>query len=299
MFAKETVLGIDGGGTKTAFTLMSLDGNIIQSFRLAGSSFDTYSPLEIKERFVEAKKQLVATPIAVFAGIGGVLSAESKIKCNQLLSEVFKTEKVASDNDVVNALYGLNPNGEGIILIAGTGSVAFGKKGTKTWRSGGYCYQEGDLGSSYDLGRKALQYLGKTLDARKTETPFSLALRKAIGVNDQIEFASFMEKAKRDQVASLSQIVTAYETEEEAKEIIANAVNEVMLMIDAVYRKLDIKEATPFGIVGGLGNADTFYRTLLLERIEKELPHLVVKVEPIDASKGSAYKALEVAQCNG
>lgn len=299
MFAKETVLGIDGGGTKTAFTLMDLDGNIVQSFRLAGSSFDTYGLLEIKERFSEAKKQLVATPIAVFAGIGGVLSVESKTKCNQLLREVFEMEKVASDNDVVNALYGLNPNGEGIILIAGTGSVAYGKKGTKTWRSGGYCYQEGDLGSSYDLGRKALQYLGKVLDGRKKETPFSLALSKATGINGQIEFASFMETVKRDQVASLSQIVTAYEAEEEAKNIITHAVDEVTLMIAAVYQKLDIKETTPFGIVGGLGNADTLYRSLLLERIKKELPHLVVKDEPIDASKGSAYKALEVARCNG
>lgn len=299
MFAKETVLGIDGGGTKTAFTLMDLEGNIIQSFKLGGSSFDTYSLSSIKERFLEAKKELKQKPIAVFAGIGGILSEESKANCNALLKEVYEIDKVSSDNDVVNALYGLNPNGEGIILIAGTGSVAFGKKGNRVWRSGGYCYQEGDLGSSYDLGRKALQYLGKTLDGRKEATAFSKALASAIRIDNPIDFATYMEKAKRDEIASLSQIVTAFQEEEAAKEIIVNGVNEVFMMIHAVYRKLEVTTELPFGIVGGLGNADTLYRSLLFSKIKEELPNLLIELDGIDASKGSAYKALEVAKCNG
>ena len=59
----------------------------------------------------------------------------------------------------MNALYGVSEGKDGIIAICGTGSVAFGKKGNAYARSGGYCYQEGDLGSSYDIGRKALPEL--------------------------------------------------------------------------------------------------------------------------------------------
>ena len=91
------------------------------------------------------------------------------------LAIVKETTKIKAGNDVINALYGSLGGEDGIIIIAGTGSVSFGKNKDKIARAGGYCYQEGDAGSSYDLGYKALQHLARVIDNRYEETSFSLA----------------------------------------------------------------------------------------------------------------------------
>lgn len=295
MSDKNVVLGIDGGGTKTSFTLMDECGDVLQSFVLKGTSFDTYTHNEIKEVFSEGNRLIHHKPKTIFAGIGGILSENDKAICNGLLKDVFETEYVASDNDVTNALYGLNPKGDGIILIAGTGSVAYGKNGLLTHRAGGYCYQEGDLGSSYYLGMRALQHLGKTLDGREKESGISAELKSKLAIKTQIEFADFMKKAKRDEVASLAVIVTRHQNEEMAKTLIIDAVNETYLMVKAVYERIKADDSElPFGTVGGLINAKTLYRELILRRINEEMPLLKISEETIGAGRGSAHKALEM-----
>lgn len=286
-------LGIDGGGTKTAFTLIDEKGNVLQQFVLGGTAFDTYSDEEILSVFSKADSLLSSRPDFIFAGIGGILSPESKKRCNALLAQAFKTEEADSDNDSMNALYGVSEGKDGIILICGTGSVAFGKKGNAYARSGGYCYQEGDLGSSYDIGRKALQHLGKALDGREEPSDLSRLLQKKLNIQGQIDFAEVVAKLKRGETASLAKLVSATQNEKISKEILEASSDEVFAMVDAVYRRLKINVPTAFGIIGSLGQADTLYRTRLLERIEKELPLLKLSKKE-DAALGSALKAREL-----
>ena len=286
-------LGIDGGGTKTAFTLIDEKGAILQQFVLGGTAFDTYSDEEILSVFSKADSLLSSHPDFIFAGIGGILSPESKKRCNALLTQAFKTKEVDSDNDSMNALYGVSEGKDGIIAICGTGSVAFGKKGNAYARSGGYCYQEGDLGSSYDIGRKALQYLGKTLDGREEPSALSKLLQEKLAIQCQIDFAEVVSRLKRDETASLARLVSATQEEAVSQAILEKASEEVFSMVDAVYRRLKIDVPTAFGIIGSLGQADTLYRTRLLERIQKELPFLKLSKKE-DAALGSALKAREL-----
>ena len=291
MSDKRYALGIDGGGTKTAFTLVDEAGEVVSSFVLPGSSFDAYSLEEIKSRFLEAKARLPYMPDAIFAGIGGILGEKTINLCKTLLNEVFPGAKADADNDVVNALYGLSPEGKGIILIAGTGSVAYGECEGKRARSGGYCYQEGDLGSSYDVGRKALQYFGKALDGREAESPLFEEMKEKLGFDDAVSFASYMESASRSEIASFSRMVTAHEEEVSAQDILLHAAKEVFLMVKAVYSRLDPKGDIPFAIIGGLGNAKSVYRSTLLSLIKERLPYLKLSKKEIDASLGAANKA--------
>ena len=286
-------LGIDGGGTKTAFTLIDEKGTILHQFVLGGTAFDTYSDEKILSVFSKADSLLASRPDYIFAGIGGILSPESKKRCNALLTQAFQSEEVDSDNDSMNALYGVSEGEDGIIAICGTGSVAFGKKGNAYARSGGYCYQEGDLGSSYDIGRKALQHLGKTLDGREEPTALSKLLQEKLDIQSQIDFAEVVSKLKRDETASLAKLVSATQEEPISQTILKQAGDEIFAMVDAVYRRLKINAPTIFGIIGSLGQADTHYRVHLLERIQKELPLLKLSKKE-DAALGSALKAREL-----
>ncbi len=287
-------LGIDGGGSKTAFTLVDGDGNVKQSFVLGGSSFDTYSLADIKAVFKTAKERLLFAPKAIFAGIGGIIGEEKKAICVSLLKEIFPDSFCFSDNDCVNALYAMEGKGEGIILIAGTGSVAYGEYKNKSARSGGYCYQEGDLGSSYDVGKKALQYFAKAMDGRADKSSLFEAMKEELGFADQVRFASYMEKANRKEIASFAKIVTNNEIDIVAERILIEAAEECYSMVEAVYRRLEIDVALPFGIIGGLGKAESKYRKHLLTKIETNLPHLKLYEGEMDAGLGSAYKAKEI-----
>ncbi len=287
-------LGIDGGGSKTAFTLIDEEGNIAQSFVLNGTAFDTYSLEEIKEVFLSAKEKLIHAPDAVFAGIGGIMGERAKETCSSLLCEVFAAPVCSSDNDSVNACYAIKGSGGSIILIAGTGSAAYGEYEQRRARSGGYCYQEGDLGSSYDIGRRALQYFGKGIDGRAEKGALFASIKDILGSDEPVAFASFMEKAGRKEIASFAKIVTMNESDPYSEKILIETSEEAYAMVEATYRRLNVDSGIPFGIIGGLGNADSLYRRHLLESVKSNLPHLKLYEGEIDAGKGSAYKAKEL-----
>ena len=129
---KKLFLGIDGGGSKTSFLIEDEDGNTIFYKESKGSSIDTFSYEEILANYQEVLS-LPYKVDAIFAGIGGIASSEDINNFNNLLRKlpIVKEDTIInSDNDVICALYGgLNGN-DGIILIAGTGSVfPHGKSG--------------------------------------------------------------------------------------------------------------------------------------------------------------------------
>ena len=158
MSSHKYYLGIDGGGSKTAFVVIDENENIVFESVGKPTSIDTVSLAECEDVINSMCNQIPYKVDAIFAGLGGMNSKKDIDDVNDILrkqSILKENGKVDSGSDVINALYGALNNQDGIILIAGTGSVAFGKNKDKYARSGGYCYQEGDGGSAYYLGYKA------------------------------------------------------------------------------------------------------------------------------------------------
>lgn len=286
-------LGIDGGGSKTAFTIVDENGKIVFESLSSASAIDTLSLKEIENSFLKGTRDFNSKVNKIFAGIGGVSSKDDEEKIKKILANLpisNKNTQIEVKNDVYSALYGALSNDDGIILIAGTGSVAFGKHNDKYVRCGGYCYQEGDPGSAYDLGRKALQHLAKVIDGREKESEFSKALMESINCNDFESLAKFMVKAQRKEVASLAKIVTLFENDEYARKIMINGVEEVLLMITSCYRQLDFKEKARFSIIGSLGLSETFYNRYLIQKIN-EFDKLEYSKAVFTPSLGSALHA--------
>ena len=298
MLDKKYYLGIDGGGTKTSFIIIDENNEIIYQKDLGPSSIDTVTLEEVKKVFIEGTKDFNDKVDSVFVGLGGIANdtqIQAIIEIVKELPIIKDTTKIDAGNDVINALYGSLGGKDGIIIIAGTGSVSFGKNKDKYARAGGYCYQEGDAGSSYDLGFKALQHLARVIDNRYEETEFSLALKEAINCYDYASLAAFFIESNRTKIASLSKIVTKYQDDKYANKIIINAVDEILFMINAVYKKLEFNtETVNFSIIGSLGNADTYYKKYLLSRLQFISPSLKFINKVYDANLGSALKAKDL-----
>lgn len=290
-------LGIDGGGSKTAFAIINQNDELVYYKEAGPSSLDTVSRDVLVKTLEEGIDGFDHQVEGIFAGLGGISSEKQIDEVKEILRTLKvckETTKVDAGNDVINALYGSLKGENGIVLIAGTGSVCYGKNNDKYARAGGYCYQEGDPGSSYDLGMKALRHLAKVLDNRHEASEFSSAISRQINCYDYSSLASYFISATRTEKASLSKLVTKYSNDGYAREIIVSSVEEVLLMIKAVYTTLNYQGEVKFSIVGSLGNADTLYKELLLEGLSEISSNIVYVAKQCEAYMGSALKAKEV-----
>lgn len=292
---KKLFLGIDGGGTKTAVCLLDENKNIISQSESGPSSYDTVTQEVFKANVEDALSKLIydGKIVSVFAGLGGICNENDAnvVKGTLQTIDILKDAIIEVDNDVANAFYSVFGEENGIVAIIGTGSVAYGIKDGNSHRCGGYCYQEGDAGSSYDLGRKALQYYAKVIDKRLPETDFSKAIGDFIKVYNFADLAHYFINATRTEVASLARIVTKYQENNVAASIINDSVESIVEMIVTVFKQLEFEKIN-FSMIGSLGNADTLYKTLLFKKLE-ECNYDIQYIKPkYEAYLGSSIKAL-------
>ena len=273
-------LGVDGGGTKTAFALINEQKELIYLKEVGPSSLDTVDEQQIINVIYEGTKDINVKVDSIFLGIG--------------VDIVKKETKIDAGNDIISAFYGALSGEDGIVCIAGTGSVCYAKNKDQNIRIGGINYIEGDPGSAYDLGIHALRYLAKVIDYRKKGGPFADALKDATKINNYEDITKYFIEAKRTDIASLAKLVTENSNDINAKKIIKDSVNELLLMIKTAFKKLHFEGETKISIIGSLGNSNTLYKTYLLEGIKKISPNLKFVQKRNEAYIGSALKAMEL-----
>jgi len=271
-------IGIDGGGTKTKVMLADENLEILFEAESGPSSIRTVafdmSIHNIQQGIESCLEKHPGVAIeGVFAGLGDVTGEDDGRRVAERLREIkgLESASITVRNDVYNAHAGALEGEAGIALIIGTGSVAFGVDGhQKSHRAGGYSYKEGDLGSAYGLGSQALSVLGKALDGRVEKSPLIDTLVEHFAIRNFMDMVDMYDEyhTRRTDVARLAKYVTKHagEGDENAVAIIETATDEMMLMIKAVDQALDL-DKKQIGIIGSLGNADTYYRKRLIEKI--------------------------------
>ncbi len=141
------VIGIDAGGTKTAGLLADETGRILREARGGGANLRVQGELGVEKSLFQVIDALDA-PASVDAlclGIAGVARAEEQTLVRDLLRRLGIRRAVRIVNDALVALVAGAPAGHGIVLVAGTGSIAYGVDPSgKSARSGGWGYLLGD-----------------------------------------------------------------------------------------------------------------------------------------------------------
>ena len=293
-------LGIDGGGTKTRVCLINSREEII-GFKDAGpSSIDTVENDVTKKHFEEAIKELVKgkSITAIFAGLGGVATNDDKEKVKEIINSLNLTthpSHIYVENDTRNALASGLCFEEGISLIVGTGSVAFGKDTYgHIHKCGGWHYKEGDAGSSFDLGFQAIRMMVRAYDGRIEHNDFTTDVFHALELKTIEEIIPLLDElyTDRTRVAKLAPYVTKHANNGNvyALKIVENATDELALMISGVYKNLTLNEKKCV-IVGSLGNAPGVFR----ERLEKKIKVIDLEIQIlkplVDPALGAALMA--------
>ena len=300
-------LGVDGGGTKTKVCIIDQDDRVLFMGQSGPSSIDTVKKDDtiaaIDHAYQPWMNQHPNIMLdAIFIGVGGIVSLED---CRQVeswalsLQGVGKNTLIQARNYMENALSSGLLFDEGIALICGTGSVAFGKnKQGQTHKAGGWSFKEGDLGSAYDLGMRALRHVIQAFDGRDQKTAFSVAVADAIQMKDEVDFFHIIQDKYLDRtwIASLAPIVTSYAIQGDlvATTIVDHATYELAKAVRAVQKRLNLIHPN-LVIVGSLGHAEG-YQDKLHEHLKNLIPGIHILSPKLDPAEAAARMAKHLSR---
>ena len=301
----ELLLGIDGGGTKTVallarrgkkdFTLLGKGSGPAGNPRVAGYARAKLAILEAVSKAFESARIPARKAGVLVAGLAGAGRAEEQAAMSNLLLDLAREVRVGPDAELVLA-EGL-PDGWGIAVIAGTGSMALGRnqEGVQE-RAGGWGSHLGDEGSAWAIGMEGLKYLTRVADGREAASPLHEILLQAGGFQKVEEVVGLLAEGRLEKarVAALAPaVMNACEKGDRAAEVILRHQGRLLAQcVRAVAEKLRLAGPIPLSFAGGLLTSFPAYRGLLLEALKE------AKLEPgmLTIVHEPALGALRLAQ---
>lgn len=264
--------GVDGGGSKTLAVVVDHTGREVgrgtagttnyQVIMSQGHDPESAAILvaeRVKAALLAALPEAGQTLTACFGGFAGANRSQDFVSLKAALADtrLCPPDKWELVNDAQLILYGL-PNGIGLGLIAGTGSIAVGRddRGNLA-RAGGWGYLFGDEGSGYNIGVAALRAASQAADGRTNQTkllPLILEAWQLDSPERLIRAVYSLTDGRNQKIAQLSGLVfaAAREGDLSALEITRQASLELAKTVYAVHQKLNFEETPALALGGGL-----------------------------------------------
>jgi N-acetylglucosamine kinase-like BadF-type ATPase len=247
-------LGFDGGGTKTDCYLLDADGNVLHhatagpSNPLRAGYAKAWFTLSDAADFVLERQHLKASDIGgICAGIGGAGRDSVARRIATFLERAFPEAAVLVTTDLAITLEAAvsGPQAEGVILVVGTGSAAFGRNAKgQTARAGGRGPWFSDEGSGFDIGRRALAAVVRADESRGPQTALSEKMLKWLGCNDWTRVLDWVIKNPDDVFPRVFPLVAELGDKGDAvaREILTAAAESLAELAASVIRKLDMQD---------------------------------------------------------
>ena len=282
MAANNFYIGIDGGGTKTALCAAGDNPPLLHYHKTSGTSWREHGVFEVAHTLGDAVHTLLGDKFDQIAGMAMGLpcygeSVEGDRLLEQTIHNVFPGVPLYFTNDVEVGWAGSMALAPGINIVAGTGSIAFGKdnKG-KTARSGGWSEFFGDEGSCYWIGRKVMELFSKQSDGRLPKDELYTIVSRELALKNDISFIDRIHSEycnSRERVASMQLLAgkAALAGSHCAKALYDEAVGELLQLVSAIRRQLDFTDK-PWKVSysGGLFKAGDLVLPKFIREIEKD-----------------------------
>ncbi len=298
------VLGLDGGQSVTLAAVCDLQGRLLGLGR-AGPANHVWEPGgRARARRAVAgsvKRALRAARLgavrfeAAFLGITGATD-----HTRRAVEDCVDARRLRIANDKVNALASVTEGGPGVVVIAGTGAIAYGenRKGEAAEASGwGYLF--GDEGSGFWIARESLAAASRAYDGRGEPTALVEAIARAAGVEDlwDLHAQIYSGQLSRPEIARLA--LAAAEAAEggdrTARAVLHRAGRELGLAGGAVARKLGMRRGrVVVGMVGGVFDGSPVVRASFRREVRRHAPGAEIVRPRYAPVIGSALLALKM-----
>ncbi|WP_339765046.1 BadF/BadG/BcrA/BcrD ATPase family protein [uncultured Hoeflea sp.] len=261
----EWVGAVDGGGSKTATALLSSEGELIRL-----PSANGCNPLDnpawsnvlaqVMTQITESRDDVGVVTMGM-PGFGEIADFDHAV--SQTIVDLL-ADRALVLNDVEMAFHGAFPDGQGILLLAGTGSMAIGGGPLGLVRVGGWGNHFGDEGSAHWIGRSALSLASREIDGRLAQTGFAAELCAEMDLDPSKNALAFMgwiagQSHARSAIAALSQIVDrlARRGNPTARSLLEDAGRLLVEHLDAAGNLAGLGPDTAWSAVGSVFESDT------------------------------------------
>jgi glucosamine kinase len=300
------VIGIDGGGSKTHAMVADEQGRTIAETVGPGSAVRPGKAEHSANVIADVVRDALAscemthvTPRVLSIGVAGAGRETERRELWQALVSRDLAAELVIHSDFSVALDDAFADGPGVLLISGTGSVAFGRGPTgATSRCGGWGPVCGDEGSGAWIGRRALSVVTAAADGREPETALTGAILTAAQINETSDLIGWAANAEPSQLASLAPVVlsVADAGDLRANAIVSLAVEELVLHVRALARQLfgDERAALPIALSGGMLSRGTTLRKRLEHRLKSAVPGGHLRTDVVIPARGAVRAALRI-----
>lgn len=288
------IIGVDGGGTKTKFVLYDVMGIPLKTFQSGSCHLMQVSQNQARLTLYQGVQNLIKdldiSPQDLFISLGlagygnQVMKRELELVTASALSPY--SYHLVSDAEI--ALYGALDGQDGIIVIAGTGSIAYAKVGQEILRAGGWGYFLGDEGSSYWIGQHLLELFSQQLDGRLEKTILHDYLWDKFQLNEPLDLIKYSNDhfvGHRSQVAQLAKDAAklAKEGDPHMQDLFEKAGLELGRLVQALASHFP--QGCPVSTVGGLWES----KDILRQAFQTSLASKFQLQAPLQAPEYGAY----------
>ncbi|GAC1307582.1 MAG: hypothetical protein NVSMB19_20380 [Vulcanimicrobiaceae bacterium] len=292
-------IGVDAGGTATV-AAAAVDGIYRHSVRGGPANASSLGIAVAADAIVAAVRAAAGerAPSAVFVAAAGAGRAEVREPILAALRAAFPALAHATvEDDTRVALRAAVPAGPGVVVIAGTGSVAYAEYDERRVRVGGAGYLLGDEGSAFAIGMAALRLLARRYDDRARDDETTALAARALDVTDRASLLAAVYGAPLDvaRIASLAPAIIAFagKGNRASTKIVQGAALELGELVRAAVTHAGLVDASPSIVfAGGLLRENSLLSFLLETRVTNETPGaLVVRLRDEPARAALAFAA--------
>jgi glucosamine kinase len=294
------IIGIDGGGTKTTSVLCALDGAILAeaqgaptNFQIIGIERASHTILDLIETCCHSVGCRISQIGAVAAGLTGAGRPGDRQSMHDGIMDLARARNLTINNLVVEsdariALEGAFSGKPGLIIIAGTGSIVFGKdEHGKIFRAGGWGRLIGDEGSGYAIGQQAFRAVARSLDDKRVKTKLTMLFEKRFGLNTQETIIDSLYKENFDIASVVPTVIeAASKGDKAARRILDNAALELADLVGITVKKMNMNvkkpHKHPLALIGGTLANEHYYSRKVISIIRKKM--LPVSIHQAESS---------------
>ena len=300
------VLGIDAGGTKTVCQLADERGEVLAEARRGGANLQAAGELDVEKVLHGVMNEVLGdtdlTPAAICLGIAGVDRPEDSAVVRGIMKRIGYKARVLVVNDALVALEAGAAGQPGVVVIAGTGSIAYGRNAhDEAARAGGWGYVLGDEGSGYWIGRAALRAVLRQSDRRGPVTRLTTLLLEHFQVAHAQDLIHqvYHPALRPTAIAALAQCVQQAFTAGDAVAIgiLRGAADQLEASAMSVARRLDLVGTQfPFVLAGGMFRAVPWLHDELDRRLTLASPKSRTFVLDVEPAAGAVRLAIAAAR---
>ncbi|HEX7860089.1 MAG TPA: N-acetylmuramic acid 6-phosphate etherase [Verrucomicrobiae bacterium] len=290
---REHFIGIEGGGTKTIAIISDAEPTVLYRVELGPGNLRLLNDGELREMLGRIAATF-ANPHAIGIGMAGARTEADRERVRKAVAEIWGSVPVAVTNDLEIALEAQPTEiPTRVLVLSGTGSCCFGRRGSREAKVGGWGHLLGDRGSGHDIAINALRETIYQFDRNGRWGPLGEGILRALVLNEPNELIAWVQRASKAEIAALAPVVFATSKDAVSKRVLETAAESLARdAVNCALRLVKRNEPVAFVLSGSVLLKQPEFAKEISGSIKKSFP----KAEVVPLQREAAWGAVELAR---